>query len=80
MSRETTEARYEAEEVAANWRAHKRFCVRCDAAARRRRWDDLCSVGRNARQANLDAASALAENRRLDRLPPPGQTTIDQCL
>lgn len=76
MSRETTLANFQAREAAANWRAHKRFCARCQRASRCRAWDDLCSVGRQAREDHRLASAELARNRALDKQPSPNQAPL----
>jgi hypothetical protein len=76
VSRETTEARI-AEQYAANaWKYHRGGCPECAAAARARHWGELCQTGAEARSVHAVAAAILADNKRLDRMPIPGQEPI----
>ena len=76
MSLQATLARAEAEAAAERWLAHKRHCARCAYRARIRDWGWLCLDGARLREASTAAARDLAEARRLDKLPPPGQAAL----
>jgi len=75
-SLETTLARAEAEQAGRDWKAHKRECLQCSIAAGWRQWAALCPAGACARDAHAEAKRELAENRRLDKLPSPGQEAL----
>jgi hypothetical protein len=73
---ETTLARAEALAAAEDWAGHKRQCPRCTYRARIRDWEWLCLDGMQLRNRGIETARALAENRRLDRLPVAGQQSL----
>lgn len=77
MSLQTTEARFVARALDAAWRNHRRSCPRCQTAARRRRWAALCDDGSRVWRKRGEAHANVAEQQRLDRLPTPGQGTLD---
>ena len=76
MSLQTTLAMAEAAACEQEWAAHKRHCARCAHRARIREWQWLCPEGTKIRDAHVTAQAVLAENRRLDRQPSPGQGTM----
>lgn len=76
MSRETALARHDAEQAAHNWLGHRKHCPACDAAAARRRWDQLCRQGTGLHVAKRNADAELKRNRELDRQPGPDQEAM----
>ena len=76
MSLETTLARAEANAREQAWKAHKRECPRCSAAAGARKWDELCPAGLACHDCLVIARRELAENRKLDKMPSPDQEAL----
>ena len=75
-SLQTALASAESSAAAEAWRLHKHGCPRCAHRARIREWKWLCLDGMKIRDAHLAALRALAEERRLDRLPFPDQAPM----
>jgi hypothetical protein len=76
MSYETSIARAVARAAEHEWKQHLAHCPMCTAAARGRRWDHLCDAGQRLHGEHRRAQAQLAEERRLDKLPIPGQGTL----
>lgn len=75
-TRETREARELAQSAEADDRDHRRNCIDCTRATRQRREDARCQRGRELLKARREADAHLAEQRRLDKLPAPGQQPL----
>jgi hypothetical protein len=73
VSYETTLANAKARAAEHEWKAHRTLCHACAAAAKARKWDRLCVIGAPLWAVKGFADRDLAENRRLDKLPIPGQ-------
>jgi hypothetical protein len=58
------------------WRYHRRHCPEC-AQASHRRIPTTCSEGDRLREDFETCKADLAEERRMDKLPVPGQLTLD---
>ena len=76
MSRETNLARAAFRHAAGRWRAHRASCARCDRSARSSRGPGPCKHGAPLYLAYESARRELAEQKRLDSQPPPGQGTL----
>ena len=76
MSLQTTLARAEALECERRWRDHKANCPVCTRAVRSRRWAEMCGEGGRLRRDWKETVVILAHERKLDRQPAPGQTTL----
>lgn len=72
--REAREAFQAAEQA---WREHRHDCVTCERAVRQRVLSDMCKPGWAAYRTRRDATAALEEERRLAKLPMPGQAELD---
>lgn len=75
-SRQTREAREMAREAAASELEHRRNCVTCIRAVRQRRDAERCPGGGRLITAKREADAVLAEERRLDKQPIPGQEQL----
>jgi hypothetical protein len=75
-SRETREARLAAQEADDAARQHQHFCIECTRAARQRRPADRCAEGRKLAEVKRQAAEQLRAERKLDKLPAPGQEPL----
>ena len=76
MSYETTIANAKARAAEHDWKLHKRHCPSCSAAASARKWDRLCIMGDRLYRDHGAAQAELRENRKLDKLPIPGQGVL----
>lgn len=76
MSYQVTQARAVAQACDRAWRAHRHTCATCSLAAQGRKWDRLCREGRALWDDRGRTARELAEERRLDAEPAPGQETM----
>ena len=76
MSYETTIANAKARAAEHEWKWHRQGCPACSAGARKRQRGTMCDAGLDLYDAHRAAAAELAENRRLDKLPIPGQGTL----
>ena len=74
MSYETTLANAKAKAAALDWKDHRTHCHLC--APPRVRREDMCDVGIEIHDGHRSAQAELAENRRLDKLPIPGQGAL----
>lgn len=77
MSRETTEAKALARDLARQWREHRQHCAVCQRASERRLGHrNMCPAGAalwaDRRAADRDLAAAEAE----DQAPAPGQMPL----
>lgn len=76
MSRETALARGQARQAVDAWRLHCQGCTRCTWSARRRTGPGPCKQGASLWLAHESAQKELAESKRLDSLPCPGQEAL----
>jgi len=76
VSYETTIANAKARAAEHEWKTHRTHCGTCGPAASARKWDRLCATGAPLWAAKRDADRELAENRRMDKLPIPGQESL----
>jgi hypothetical protein len=76
MSFQTTMARAAARDADEVYQRHRKFCVLCQPAARRRRWDQLCAEGAGMRQLKLDLQKAAEHGAWLDKQPSPDQAAL----
>jgi hypothetical protein len=76
VSYETTIASAKARAAEHEWKAHRQGCAACTAGARARKWDRLCALGTTLHHNHRAARIQLAENRRLDKAPVPGQEAM----
>jgi hypothetical protein len=74
VSRGTSLARAAFRHAAGRWRAHRASCPRCDRFTRSSRGP--CKHGAPLYLAYESARRELAEQKRLDSQPPPGQGTL----
>jgi hypothetical protein len=60
------------------WRGHRRDCPRCATAQRERKLENMCRAGGSLYDDRKAAAADLARERRLAKLPIPGQEVLFQ--
>ena len=76
MSRETTEARFEANQAERSWREHYQHCARCGRAVRTRKPAEACVTGTALQQYHQAGQRELAAARKLDRQPSQDQEPL----
>lgn len=75
-NRTLREARQDAAAAGAAWKTHKRDCITCTRATRKRELQDMCTDGWKIYAARRDSAKHLADEREADKLPVPGQRAL----
>jgi hypothetical protein len=75
-TRETREARFEAQQADSEEREHRRGCIDCIRAVRQRKPGDRCVEGRQLAGAKQQTPRRYAEERELDKAPIPGQAPL----
>jgi hypothetical protein len=58
------------------WKAHRMHCPRCADAQHRRRPAEMCRAGSRLYDSRSECLADLARERRLARLPAPGQEQL----
>jgi hypothetical protein len=76
VSYETTIASAKARAAEHEWKAHRQGCAACTAAARARKREAMCDPGPALYDGHRSAQAELAENRRADKAPVPGQQAM----
>lgn len=76
MSYETTMARAEARNADEVWQRHRKGCSRCEPAARKRRYGELCAEGGGMLALRNELRDKAAREAELNKAPIPGQGTL----
>jgi hypothetical protein len=76
VSYETTIANAKARAAEHEWKWHRQGCPVCTAAARARKREAMCDPGLALYDKHRTAQAELAENRRADKAPVPGQQAM----
>lgn len=77
-TRETREARFEAQQADSEEREHRRGCIDCIRAVRQRKPGDRCAEGRQLAGTKQETARRYAEEHELDKAPIHGQASYSR--
>lgn len=75
-NRALREARDAAKNADVAWGTHRRECIDCIRAQRRRAPQEMCNGGWKLYKARRDTAAEAAAERELARQPIPGQDSL----
>lgn len=75
-NRALREARDAAAAADTAWGIHKRDCIGCIRAQRKRAPQEMCSAGWKLYAARRDTAAGVEQERRLAKQPIPGQDSL----